>query len=1419
MDRVGILVELMGNDKAMRSLSEMKSLIDSLKKDKLRIEAEIRGVESQLQRVRAEIKSLTSQRDKIRLDTSEIDKATKALDQLTSKKKSATERLSTLRSDFRQLAQTYVEQIHAIDRQITMSKSFGQPTGALKLARESARNQLNALRDTFHKQRDAIQRELNDLNKQINRVTEQRNTAKATRSSALATLDKQLTELKAKARDLENTLGSMRMDMKYDGTAARLMEADFKRAQAAAISLRDVLSGAGQWFSTIGSGLQSIGGIFNTDVWSYITQTLTQLGTQSIMSNLDAASKRFDTFNTYAPYMEAVGISAERANESLNEVDQSIRGLPIGLDEAAIDIRRTTMLMDGDVETATKYVEGFNQALVAGGAPAQMQNYARLEMQRLLASGELSQKRQWMSLINGLGVSTQYLKNAMGYTDMTTKEFEDMVYDPDRGVEGEEVIRGFAKLADDEGLQELIKIYKTTVESGMSNLHYALVRGLQRVFDAGNETMEATIGMNFSEYLESGRDFIDEAFLGVADWIRKNPDTIKSIFDEVEGLAHRAEQFDWGSLAHSIIGSIESIVDIATWIYDHVPEGVLQKFITFSMVWASPLGKGFSAIGNLLTTLAYLPFPRLGGLTRGLGGAGRFVGNFKSMGKGLLGAAGFVGIIAEVGAVILEYTKVAEAISKADLTNFDKNIGAITKFVGKSGGMTAFLTGIFSVVSALPGGAVAVGLGELLSGGSIALIGEMGKVIGEFANVATAIANANIPSEAKMDRMFHMINTIFSNTSDVDPRLGARMRTKTMQKMIDMLEDLSDAMPALQNIADYDIDASTIENTVQTILNVYETIDSSIVSLLDARGDRTNTVRESTQNADIIENVTAVIEDLGATIDAIAGIEDKLNEYGLFNSPNGGENQSLTRIGDTLDTIIAIMTEVSDAVTQKKGVIETLGLKIVSGMEDDIIKNYNDAIQSVADLIDTMQSNRDTFNSIMTGHGHNRTLDPGFYAIKDNIKMVLDSISNDEGTGMLDDIYKHTLALGKRIDKQDWEGIATITTDMDTAMEAIVGVFDTIKNNAYKLMWVGQMHHDAGAATFSGTIANLNNAIDSIADLHIEKLGDLTTDNISKNTEALYDSVEEVINIAYKLSEWNETLAAVTTKGGAVSNFTTLINDLRSALSGDNGTLVAANYTAMATSIDTLQTALSGIANINLGNVVGDIKDMADNLKDLAQKSKDGAKYLNDLRDKMIAAANAANNNSSKYDGYIRSLSSVATQALRGYDNVSSLINALNAISDKTITIQINTPGLNEAVTGLQLMNSLSGVASGINNVVSRVRAMFSASGGKVNYLAKGGTLFHPQGTDTVPAMLTPGEWVINRRASRAFGDNFMRKINNMDIPGAMDALMQRSKWVPNGGVSYNTYNYNNQSVTQHFSDKKDSRTSYRRANRYLGAL
>jgi hypothetical protein len=77
------------------------------------------------------------------------------------------------------------------------------------------------------------------------------------------------------------------------------------------------------------------------------------------------------------------------------------------------------------------------------------------------------------------------------------------------------------------------------------------------------------------------------------------------------------------------------------------------------------------------------------------------------------------------------------------------------------------------------------------------------------------------------------------------------------------------------------------------------------------------------------------------------------------------------------------------------------------------------------------------------------------------------------------------------------------------------------------------------------------------------------------------------------------------------------------------------------------------------------------------------------------------------------------------------------------------------------LMTIVSAIGSLIAATYSTVSGWFS-DGGPVNYLAGGGPpRFIPRGTDTVPAMLTPGEFVLNRAAVQRIGLPALQEMNS----------------------------------------------------------
>ena len=95
-----------------------------------------------------------------------------------------------------------------------------------------------------------------------------------------------------------------------------------------------------------------------------------------------------------------------------------------------------------------------------------------------------------------------------------------------------------------------------------------------------------------------------------------------------------------------------------------------------------------------------------------------------------------------------------------------------------------------------------------------------------------------------------------------------------------------------------------------------------------------------------------------------------------------------------------------------------------------------------------------------------------------------------------------------------------------------------------------------------------------------------------------------------------------------------------------------------------------------------------------------------------------------------------------------------------------------------------------------RLNRVTSAMGGIIpEYHSKGlGVGFMSRGTDTVPAMLTPGEYVLRKKAVDSLGTNFLNNLNKYGV----NALQTMNK----STIINNVYNTNNAKISQNIDNK-----------------
>lgn len=1132
-----------------------------------------------------------------------------------------------------------------------------------------------------------------------------------------------------------------------------------KEAKREAVSLSKVLTGIGSGFSTVGGALQGIGNLFSFDLLGTVERTLTAYGTILATQGFGKAVERYDIMSTYPKYMELMGVSAEVADASLAKINENIQGIPVGLDQAAQEIRMFTMYLEGTedsmdavAEKATDMAIGLEKALVAGGAAEYMQTTARYEINRLLATGSLSTSRQWQALINGLGVSSGYLRKAMGYGDLSNRDFISRLSlkdDDENKITTEEFLGGLAALADYEDLNDAIEVYKSTISAWIKNITFAMARGFENVFKAVNETLGNTLGEDegIVGQMEHIRNAINTIFLDASDWIREHPELITGFFDRLNEVISRAKELNVGEVVLDIAEQMGKMFDVFLNVYDALPSDFWKNLFVFSTTWATPLGKVFSGIGSVFTTLG-----RLSGLLSKLPLIGRLfnifslfapkgvtingVGGFKAL-------AGGIASIAAMGGIIYEYAKVFEYISNMELgPNLEKNMVLIGSTIL---GVSALTGGMSTVIGSLTD-IQRLGLlqGEGLTLGFEGLVAVAGGIIYEFAKIGETIGSMDLGNyENNLDAIEPLIRKVVIALGLIVGGVGAG--SYFTGGAVALFAAIGEAV-AMGLLAEMDY-ASQI---IVKFANVAQTIsDMELVPDFD------------TKVTDLADGISAIYNAMPSLTDA--EVTGSGNYYVFYK--NMGD--AFTSMGDA-------------AVALKRAKPSFESLNRTLGEFDGIKKDVSEFAQGIGEIYAVLEANFHLGYEAKWGSNNYPTIIKNMGDAVDKMKEVADKIKSMEL-----ELKFLNLGLSGTVEE-------TITSETN-----ITGPTSGVKTTTY-----------GANDRFQGLVNRLKELMTGVKDIMgvfgqdwiMSLFSEWRTSAQYKAITNIKDAIGSVSDIATNIQEAADKLEAINYRSGSApsvleyfkDNFAPLINGVREAIGAADTTTFESKIAEIGVMVSSVNSLLTTMGKVDISNLLTDMSSLVEVMNNDLNPAMDqlgqftGTAKTNamQLSHNIRGIGTDAENNAGKIGGLASQVDSLATQLGSAAINANSLRNALNNIPTN---INVNTNFRQIRANPLSMWGSR---------------------------FATGG----PVGTDTIPAWLSEGEFVMRSKAVQTFGQQFMAQVNALNIPGALNALV-RHYTLPQSAQISNISNRDNHAVVNQYISTNNPNYTYARASKYVRAL
>ena len=157
------------------------------------------------------------------------------------------------------------------------------------------------------------------------------------------------------------------------------------------------------------------GSIFGAVLKGNIATGLLVKGMSLLTQNMDSAVDRLDALNNFPRVMSNLGVNSEDAEASMKRLSDALIGLPTTLDEATLSVQRFTSA-NGNVKASTEMFLALDNAILAGGANAQVQSSALEQLSQAYAKGK-PDMMEWRTAMTAMPAQLKQVAIAMGYVD------------------------------------------------------------------------------------------------------------------------------------------------------------------------------------------------------------------------------------------------------------------------------------------------------------------------------------------------------------------------------------------------------------------------------------------------------------------------------------------------------------------------------------------------------------------------------------------------------------------------------------------------------------------------------------------------------------------------------------------------------------------------------------------------------------------------------------------------------------------------------------------------------------------------------------------------------------------------------------------------------------------------------------------
>ncbi len=502
--------------------------------------------------------------------------------------------------------------------------------------------------------------------------------------------------------------------------------------------------------------------------------------------------------------------------------------------------------------------------------------------------------------------------------------------------------------------------------------------------------------------------------------------------------------------------------------------------------------------------------------------------------------------------------------------------------------------------------------------------------------------------------------------------------------------------------------------------------------------------------------------DISAKIESVKNALAKISEIATLDI--FGKDTPFTK--DVTSNIKSVTNFTSKLSSIASSLNEINSIEDLSGIPAKI-EQLRQALQSITQAGENGGSLMSMFDAFKGKSDYGKLAEEASNMIN-SLKTIADSLSqipdliNIEGSGIETRVAKIQSVLKSLTDSDTGSFIQDIgkLAKVSEAVGQVTSVVNSFKTMAETLMTIPDLINVEGSG-IETRVAKIKSVLQSLASSDDSGLT-TSLQNIQKLSSSIMSAVQAVNNIliiANAINQFPEVNA---------DNFNNSINAIKTAISSLSGIndsdAIIGNLNNIINTINQLQSSLAQFASMasSLGQQSG---------------SNFSNGFVSGLGSRIVDKMNEQKNQIENL-GWEALGASISSKIANGFD-VSSVLNKIQQIQSA--------------------IDSLRGKSVDITiNETTVKKTKHAEHGGLIEYHSTGGTvggrLFKPLGTDTIPAMLTAGEYVLKRSVSSMLGKQFLDNLNQLNLTQALKALA--------GHTGHSVVNNTTNNITQNVDNK-----------------